>query len=225
MTTPSNQFAAEMASSEPISQNEETQTQDKDRTGSDPENLTSVLDQMLDGSEGDEVSLESLMHVFKSRVYGPLMLIPALLATAPTGAIPGVSILTGVILASLSLQLLFFQKHPWLPARLLQFKFPRKKLVSTVEYLRPFTKKTDQYIKPRLDFLVQPPLLQVAAVLCFIHALLMFPLALLPFAVMLPGLSIVIISLGITSRDGLLMMIGMFFSIVVFCIIGYSYFS
>lgn len=218
MTIQSEELTSELALSKQHSENETAQN-------SQPENLTSVLDQMLEGTEGDEVSLESLMHVFKSRVYGPLMLIPALLASAPTGAIPGVAILSGLILASLSLQLLFFQEHPWLPARLLKFQLPRKKLVSTVEYLRPFTRKTDRYLKPRLVFLVQPPFLQVAAAVCLIHSLLMFPLALLPFAVLLPGLSIVIISLGLTSRDGLLMLIGLMFSVGVFFITGYIYFA
>lgn len=195
-----------------------------DNSGAQLENLTSVLDKMLDGTEGDEISLKSLMDLFKARVYGPLMLIPALLASAPTGAIPGMSLLTGAILAALSLQLLFFKQHPWLPARLLQFTMPRDKLVRTVEYLRPYTRKIDRAIKPRLVFLTSPPLLQVSALVCLIHALLMFPLALLPFAVLLPGLSIVMIALGLTSHDGLLMLLGLIFSIGVFLIVGYSYF-
>ncbi len=184
-------------------------------TRTEPENLTGAIDKLVEKTTGESVSLDNLMQVFNSRVFGPLLLIPSILAASPTGAIPGMSIITGAIIFTISTQLLFTQPHPWLPEKLLSYSFPRDKLKNSVEIIRPYTRKIDRYIKPRLNFLSKAPFLQFTALATMAMALLMFPLALVPFAVFLPALIIVIIALGLTSRDGVLLLLGQGLSVLV----------
>lgn len=193
-------------------------------SSADAQNLTSVLDQLAQkkGQE-DSISISDLLIAFNSRVYGPLILIAALLAIAPTGAIPGMSMLTGLIIFTLSAQLLVRRPHPWLPRRLREFKFARTKLDKTIVFLRPYTDKIDRYVKPRLPLLFKPPILQLSALICMLLSLLFFPLALLPFAVMLPAFPILIIALGLTSRDGIFLLSGLVLSIGVVTIVAIKY--
>lgn len=171
--------------------------------------LTGVLDHLVESSEGETVRFGELLKSFDHRLFGPLILIPALIAVAPTGAIPGMSILTGALIFSIALQMLIMRAKPWLPERLLNFSFSRDKLIYSIDKARPITESIDRFIHPRATFLVKPPLLQVSAVVIMLLALSMFPLALLPFAVFFPGMAILIIALGITSQDGLVLVAGL----------------
>jgi hypothetical protein len=60
--------------------------------------------------------------------------------------------------------------------------------------------------------LTQPPVTYVVAAICLALAGLMFPFALVPFAVTLPGTAIAFFALGITFRDGVLIAVGLAFA-------------
>ena len=73
------------------------------------------MDDLLDKTTG-EVSVGDVVNKFESRGFGPLLLLPALIALLPTGAIPGVPSICGVTLCIICLQIAFGDEHPWLPA-------------------------------------------------------------------------------------------------------------
>lgn len=183
--------------------------------GSDANDLTAVIEQFADDTEGETVSFDDLLGSFGQRAFGPLLLVPAVIAVAPTGAIPGMSILTGSIIALVSAQLLLSRQRPWLPRRLLRFSFSRERLVAAIELLKPYTRWIDKLIRPRLGFALNTPFIQMIALLSFCLGLSMFPLALLPFAVAVPGTSVALLALGLTARDGVLVLLG-FGLVIVF---------
>ncbi len=49
---------------------------------------------------------------------------------------------------------------------------------------------------------------RLTALACVIHALLMIPLEVVPFAVTLPGSALILFGLAVTGRDGFFMLLG-----------------
>lgn len=171
--------------------------------------LSGVLDELAEGTSGHEVSIGELMQAIGTRAFGPLLLVPAIIAISPIGAIPGFSILMGIIIILIATQLLGMRRHPWIPQRLEKFSFGRQRLHRTLKLIRPYAEKIDLVLKPRLDFLTGPPFVQLVAVACLVMAALMFPLALVPFGVLFPGLAVALLALGLTAHDGLLILMGL----------------
>ncbi len=176
----------------------------------DSQSLSSVWEQLLDGTEGDErTSLRDLFDALGTRGYGPLLLLPALIAASPLGAIPGMALITGALIFLIAGQALLGQSRPWLPGWLLGFSFDRERLASADEKLGPWLAWIERFITSRLTGLVSPPMVRVVAAVCMLLAISFFPLALLPFAVLAPSGAIVLLSVGLIARDGLLVLAGL----------------
>ncbi|MEX0791602.1 MAG: exopolysaccharide biosynthesis protein [Pirellulaceae bacterium] len=175
---------------------------------SPPESLSEVLDALVENTDGRRVSVGDLLNTFESRSYGPLLLVPAVLAISPAGFIPGMSLVTGPIIFLFSAEMIFSKSGPWLPAKLRSFSLSRKILVRAVEKSKPWAMWIDKGFRHRLTPLTRPPLSYLMAVLCMMLGVTMYPLAFVPFGVWAPGLAVVFFALGLTSRDGLLILVG-----------------
>jgi len=173
-----------------------------------PDGLPGFLDQLLATTNGENVTLGDVVKAFGNRSFGPLLLVPAIIAVAPTGAIPGMSILTGSIVLLICLQMLAGRNHTWLPDRLPRFEFARKRLKDAVDTAKPYAKRINRFVGHRVELLASPPASYLVPAVCALLALLMFPLALLPFAVAVPGTAIAIFAIGLTFKDGLMIALG-----------------
>lgn len=177
----------------------------------DPDEVTSLvalLDRVSNSFEEHDVSLDQILAAVGTNAHGPLLVIPALIAIAPTGAIPGMSILTGAILIIVSVQILFSAKKVWLPHKITSRNVSRERLLSAINIIRPYVAKLDYILKPRISFLAEPPSIYLIGVICIFLAATMFPLALLPFAVALPAMAVLLFGIGLTAKDGLVILIG-----------------
>lgn len=170
--------------------------------------INTVLDRIKDDTDGDQVNLEELMEVLGTRSYGPLLLMMAILAVSPVGAIPGMSIITAAIVILLAGQMLIGRKSPWLPRRLLEKGVPRKRITKAVEQFRPWVGWADQLVSKRLAVFNLPSANKVTAVLCILLACLFFPLAFVPFGVAIPGTVLGVMALGLMAKDGVVLLLG-----------------
>lgn len=170
--------------------------------------LTSLLSRISNSIKTSSVSVDQVLRNIGPAAYGPLLVIPALIAIAPTGAIPGMSILTGAVIISVGIQILFSADRLWLPNGISSKKISREKLLSAIAIIKPYVSKVDYILKPRLTFLAQPPSIYCVAVICILLAISMFPLALLPFAVALPATAVLLFGIGLTTKDGLVILFG-----------------
>lgn len=184
----------------------------KEKSDDNP-GLTVLLERMVDKTDGNATTIGELLDALGTRSFGPMLLLPAVIAVAPTGAIPGMSIVTGTIIFLVSIQILIGRKHIWLPQKVTSFSFDRDRLKSTVAAAKPWTQRLETLFKTRLTFLVDPPATYPVAIICMALAASMFPLALLPFAVAVPGTAIAFFALGLTMRDGLVIALGHILSI------------
>lgn len=171
--------------------------------------LSGVLNKLIDGTDGGgQVSVRDLLAALDTRSYGPLLLMPAAIAVSPAGAIPGVAVVAGSLIVLIAVQGLFGMNHPWLPGKLLRFSFSRAKLKTAIDRMQPWIKWLERGVNRRVVILTTEPFFRATAAACVLLALLFYPLALVPFGVAVPGLAIILLSLGLMARDGYLMVGG-----------------
>ncbi len=176
-------------------------------TGS-PAALSGVLDRLLDQTEGEDcVTLDDVFKAFSGRLYGPLMLIPSLALVTPLGGIPGMPIAIAILLVLVAGQRVLGMDRPWVPKRLRDKPISRDKLEKAFRKLRPLTRAIDKVVRPRLAFLVYGPMERVLALAILAVGLSVPVFGLVPMAAIIPGAAAVLLSLAITARDGVLVLL------------------
>jgi hypothetical protein len=163
-------------------------------------------------TQGETVTAGELLDAIGRRAHGPVLLLLGFVAISPLTIIPGASWLVAALTLVFALQVAIGLRHPWVPGAMARFSFRREHLVRGAAAGERYAHMLDALVRPRLVMLTAPPFLQLAAVLCVLAALMTFPLGLVPFGPVLPGLTILLFGLAITARDGVVLL----FSIVAF---------
>ncbi|MDX2235174.1 MAG: exopolysaccharide biosynthesis protein [Hyphomonadaceae bacterium] len=179
------------------------------------QNLQSLLDELcglvdcgLNPLAKDAVTLRELLGAVGRRSYGPLLLVIGLFSISPATVVPGMTWLSAGLTLVVALQMALGMQRPWLPKGALDRSISRDLVVKGVNGFRPWARRIDSFLKPRLTFLAAAPFVNLIALLCAAAALITIPLGFIPFAPIAPGLVIVIFGLGMTARDGLLLLLG-----------------
>ena len=177
-----------------------------------PVKISEIVANILENLEQENdkhVSVGEIAQNLGSRTFGPMILVPGLLAAfPPIGGIPGMSIITSIWIVLIAAQLLFFKQHLWLPKRLTQVEFDRESFKRKTAKLIKWVKKVENIFKSRLSSLTNVPFAQVIALECVILAVAMFPLALVPFGVTLPAITIIFFAIALTMKDGFMAILG-----------------
>lgn len=171
-------------------------------------NLTAVLDHMDDKVQGDKATLGAIVDAFGGRGYGPLLLAVAMVEILPSGAIPGVPTIVAIVVILFASQLVFGREVPWLPNKLRERGFSEEKFIKARDKVRPWTQKVDKAIKPRLHAVATPLAARIVGAVCVLIALPMPALEVVPFASSAPSVAIALFGLGLSARDGLLILLG-----------------
>lgn len=177
------------------------------KTSQPQQNFTGLLDCLVAETSGETVTLGQLMKIVERRSFGAVILLLGLIAISPLTIVPGATWVVATVTLLFSVQLLFALKHPILPKKLLDIKMPRPALETFVRSTRKLAHVADKLTAPRLTFLTRPPFLIAVALVCIIAALVTFPLGLIPFGPVLPGISILLIGIGLTARDGVFLVL------------------
>lgn len=180
----------------------------------EPSNLEGMLEGLSRASDGSgPVSVGEILDALGRRSFGPFLLVPALIAFTPLGGIPGLPTVLAVVVIVVAGQLLFGMKRFWLPGIMLRRSIERRRLRSSIGYLRPVARAVDKVIRPRLAWLTREPFVHVAAGLCVLVALTVPPLELVPFAGAVSWAAIGALGLALIAHDGILALIALGFSI------------
>lgn len=169
--------------------------------------LGSLLKSLEDRTSGDRVSVSAMLNAVGRRSYGPLLLLLGFISITPLSIIPGANWLISLVTLLIAGQILIGLNYPWVPKRILKIDFPRKAMLKGIEQAYPYVCRVDKFLKPRLTFLTAPPFVQLVALICVAAALLGFPLGLVPFGPVLPGLAVLFFGLALTARDGFALII------------------
>jgi hypothetical protein len=180
-----------------------------------PETLSGLIDRIerhmeQDGTrKEDNVSLGRILDIIGRQAYGPLLLVIGLMSVSPLAMLPGSTWAFAVLTLLVAVQMALHKKHPWLPESALKFSFPEDKVAGALKKARPWTKAVDKVVKPRLEFLAHEPWLIAVALLAIVAAIITFPLSLIPFAPIVPGIAVILVGLGVTARDGVVLGLAM----------------
>ena len=180
-------------------------------------NLTAVLDEIEENIDGDKISFGKIVDEFEDRGYGPLLLIAALFIMLPTGGIPGIPTVLAVVIIFIAAQLTWGRSTPWLPNKLRSISFDKAKFTKAASKIKPVTRKVDYILRPRLKRFAKKPMTRIIGAVIVALCLFMPFLEIIPFADVIPSSSIVIISLGLTARDGIFTLVGL---IAAFAMLG-----
>lgn len=181
------------------------------------ESLHASLMRTIDAIDTETVSLRKLLDLVGEHsllFLCALMTIPFLLPVS----IPGVSTVfgAGIILIGIGITL---NRMPWLPKFLLDRELDAGKLTGILRKGAGMVARIEKVIKPRLQFLTAEgvPARINGLALIFSAVLLMLPLGLIPFSNTLPAYAILLLSIGMIQRDGLIV-IGGYLMILATCI-------
>jgi hypothetical protein len=196
----------------------------------EPSDLESVIDLVLtlcdhnDKSQdcSDRVTIAEILEAIGDRSFGPLLLVPSLIALSPVGAIPGLPAFTSAVEIIVAVQMLAGRKHFWIPGWLARRSIDLHKLQKGLSALRPGAVFVDHtLLRPRLAVLTRGPFLYAIAVLCLIVALITPVLELIPFIGGIPpNAAVVAFSLSITARDGLWAILAAVFTVASIGLMG-----
>jgi len=168
-----------------------------------------VLDQtdalLREGADGLRVS--DLMDELGVKSIAAVLLAPSLALVSPLSGIPLFSSACGVTIALISVQMLMWRNHLWMPEVLSKRSLPADKTQYAIRMLRAFTAWLDHRFKRRLTFLLTPPFLRVIQGLCLLCGLIMPFLEIVPFTSSLLGGVVALLALSMLTGDGLIALV------------------
>jgi len=172
--------------------------------------LESLIDGIEESGEGS-FSVEDVMDTFAHRSVGALISVFAFLAALPlVGAIPGMSIVTATLILLVLAQSLFHRRGGiWVPRFIAKRKIGKKTFEKGSERVRPFLRRMDRRMRPRLKGLTYgrlPRLVMVVSIV--VMTLTFYPLAIVPYGVTAPSFGVLALGLAMMSGDGLLALFG-----------------
>lgn len=160
-------------------------------------------------SELEGVRLGVLVSAVGRRSYGPLLLLAGLISISPATVLPGMTSIAALVTLLIAAQMALGFQRPWLPKLVLDIKVPRRMLFEFLDRTRPRVEALDGgLLRERWTLLTVPFGVNVVALCVMAAALITFPLSLIPFAPLAPGIAVVLFGLGITARDGLWLCVG-----------------
>jgi hypothetical protein len=168
------------------------------------------------------ISVGEILAVIGRRAFGPLLLAIGLFSISPATIVPSMTWATAVIVLVLAIQMMLGARHPWLPSAVLAAPVSPALLRTIARRARPWAERVDAVLKPRLPFLTEPPFINVAGALAALAALATFLLGLFPAAPLAPGITVVVLGLGLTARDGLVLLLS---GLLAFGALALAYFG
>ena len=135
--------------------------------------------------------------------------------------VPGMSTVLGLPMLLIGFAVMV-SRVPWLPERLLNQSLPAATVRSVLQKVRGWAERFEHLVRPRLLGLTGGPAINVVNGVLVIVAvvLMMAPLPLVPFVNSLPALAIILLCFGMAERDGVVITLGYFMTLVSAVYVG-----
>lgn len=188
------------------------------------ETLRGALERTIDAIMGRDVSLRDLLRQIGdhgSLILCAILTVPFLLPVS----IPGVSTVFGLAIILLGIGLTL-NRTPWLPNRIMDRPIDGTKLRNVLERGLSLVDRLEKVVRKRMGALTRGATMNRVNALAIVAGgiLLMFPLGLVPFSNTLPAFAILLLCIGMSQRDGLLVLGGyamLAATVVYFSVLAY----
>jgi len=179
-----------------------------------PERTSEVLREIAAG-EGERVTFRDILTVLRHRAFGFTLLIFALPCCLPMP--PGIPTVCGAALVIIALNLIAARQRLWLPGAIADKSVARADLQRLVDRAVPYLERLERICRPRLTIVTEP----VGKILIGIVILVLGFIMILPIPFLgniPPGFAATFIAIGMTERDGLIVLIGLVVSAVAIAV-------
>jgi hypothetical protein len=169
-----------------------------------PERTSEVLRELATG-DAERVSFRDILTTLRHRAFGFTLLIFALPCVLPMP--PGIPTICGVALCIIALNMMAARQRLWLPAFIADKSVARADLQRLVARAGPHLERLERICKPRFAIVTEP----VGKVLIGLVILVLGFIMILPIPLlgnMPPGFAATVIAIGLTERDGLIVLVG-----------------
>lgn len=153
----------------------------------------------LSQKAGERITLAEIAAALSDRSFAPLMILFAAPNLLPLP--PGSSTIFGIPLILIAAQLLIGRSRVWLPRFLYVRSIDKKTFTAIINKIEPFLKRFERLARPR--YWPMPRIVAervVGLIVLLLAIVLVFPI---PFGNLPPAVAIILVSLGLTERDGL----------------------
>ncbi len=167
--------------------------------GAEPRRLSTILADIANDPARETITIADIRDAMGDRAFGALMFVFAAPNTLPVNA-PGVSVVLGIPLLFLSLQLVAGLAVPWLPRALVQRAVSRPRFARVMQYVVPWVRRAEKFSRPRWPLFAAGLAERLIGLWCaFLSVVLILPV---PFGNMGPGIAICILAFALLERDG-----------------------
>jgi hypothetical protein len=169
-----------------------------------PQSLAKSLRPLLRSRKSQLTVGEMIAKIEGDGGLGPVLFVLTLPVLLPLP--PGVSMVLALPLLVVAPQIVAGRRYVWLPKALSRQTVNRRELAKLLRRILPLLERVETVVRPRFSFLTGRIGGRVVGVACTLIALvLVLPI---PFANLVPALAMAVFSLGLTRKDGLLVLAG-----------------
>ena len=166
--------------------------------------ISQRLHLLASDAKGDAVELNWVLSELHERAFGLFLLVLALPCCIPF--LYGIPQIVALPLMFVSVQIVLGRKTPWLPKKLGARTISTEGLHNLARRAEPWLVRIEAFSRPRLSVLTHSPADRaVGLALILFSASIMVPL---PGTNTVPGFAVVIVSMGLLQRDGILVILG-----------------
>ena len=179
-----------------------------------PERTSEVLRELAAG-DGDSVTFRDILTELRHRALGFALLIFALPCCLPMP--PGIPTICGLALVIIALNLIAARQRPWLPSAIADKSVRRADLQRIVQRVGPYLERLERICKPRLPIVTDTVgKVMIGVVIFALGVIMILPIPFL--GNMPPGFAASVIAIGMTERDGLVVLIGTLASVAAIAV-------
>ena len=168
------------------------------------------------------VTIGDLLAALRNRAFGLSLILFGLPNLLP---IPGLPIITGMVLVVLALQIMVGRDVPWLPDRIARTALSRAHLTAVMNRTLPLLTSIEKVTKPRFGVAAGPTARRAVGLAVLVLAILLVIVPIPWIGSMPQGLALCVFGLGLTERDGVLVIAGFLLAAIATAIgagIGYT---
>jgi hypothetical protein len=173
------------------------------------ERLTDALKRLMIAADGHSMAVTEMVEVMQGRGLHMIILLLCLPFLSPV-TIPGLSLPFGLAIVVCGFRIGFGHK-PWLPGFIMRHQVSHKALERMVRVGLAVYARLEKIIRPRLEFVFNGAGMRMTTGLAIALAGLLLSLPIpppFPLTNTIPGFAIVFFSLGLSERDGVMLLVG-----------------
>jgi hypothetical protein len=175
--------------------------------------VSSILQELRDNAPPDRFSLDWLLDSLRTRSFAVVILMLALVAMAP-----GVSIVSGLLILVLGVQMIAGRSAPAFPRRIGAYTLPTVYLSGSVRRVIPVLRHIEKIIRPRWPM---PPQTTKRAVGCIVVLLsIAVVFCPIPLSNVAPAFVIALIAIAYLEEDGLFLSFALCLAVALLVIAG-----